>query len=155
MIKFSLSTSWLHVGGSRDIAPFILNLDSKWRWVFQLHAPAACLRDWSTVPVEQETAWVPELLMTFRRREKLTVLPGFLGRTSIPVCPWTVVFLWSKCCVIGCLIGTTVVSFFDASGWFRHGRKQPLNFTWASQLFQRISHCSPHNWVYWITVSNR
>jgi hypothetical protein len=35
-VNLSPSTPWRHVGGSRGIAPLILNLSARWRWVFNV-----------------------------------------------------------------------------------------------------------------------
>jgi hypothetical protein len=57
--------------GSGGIAPFILNLSTRWEVNCQHHTPAPSpLEKESLVPFEEEAGWAPEPAWEFWRREK-------------------------------------------------------------------------------------
>jgi len=67
---------WTYTGGIRGVAPFILNLGARWRWVVNL-APRR-LYPWerTTVFIEQEVGCVAEPLRTFCSTENFLPLSG-------------------------------------------------------------------------------
>lgn len=63
LVKLSLSTLWRHIGGSRGIAPIILNLDSRGWWMVNLTPRPFYLGKGTRYPLnrglgESEPAWV-------------------------------------------------------------------------------------------------
>jgi hypothetical protein len=68
--KASLSTPWRHIAGSRGIAPLILNLGTRWRWVVCFTPLPLYPRQRSLVPIKQKAGWALEPVWTFWWREK-------------------------------------------------------------------------------------
>ena len=65
--------------GSRGIAPHILNLSARWRWVVNFTPQSLYPWEITRVHIKLEAGWAPELIWTFWRRVK------YFARTGI----WT------------------------------------------------------------------
>jgi len=50
--------------GSSSTASFIVNLDTRWRWVFNSTRRSLYLRERTPAPIEQESGWDPKLALT-------------------------------------------------------------------------------------------
>ena len=75
-MKLSLCTPWRHIGNG-GVAPLILNLDIRWRWVvrFTPQSLGPPERDLA-VSVDNKAAWALKPVWTHRREENLLSLSG-------------------------------------------------------------------------------
>jgi hypothetical protein len=95
--------------GSRGIAPLILNLSTRWRWVVNFTPQLLYPQKISLVPIDYDAGWAPEPVWTFCRREKCSVcatvrtsdcpihsLVTVLARLSVYVPGCKIVLSWNN-----------------------------------------------------------
>jgi hypothetical protein len=63
--------------GSRGIAPLILSLGTRYRWVVNFTPRPLFRRERTSLPFEWEAVWAPEPVWRFSKRETLLPLSGF------------------------------------------------------------------------------
>jgi hypothetical protein len=66
--------------GSRDIAPLVINLGTKWRWVVNFKLRSFYPLERSPVSTEQEAWLATEPVWTFCRKYNILHVPGFERR---------------------------------------------------------------------------
>ena len=81
-VKLSLSTPWRHIGGSRGIAPFILNLVTRRTWADNITPRPFKPRVRALISTEKEAGWAAEAVWMFGDEKNLAPV-----RNRIPVRP--------------------------------------------------------------------
>jgi hypothetical protein len=70
--------------GSGGVAPFIYNLDIRWRLVAKFSSRLLYPRQRTPVPMNSKAGWAPELVWTYWGEQNLLPMPGVDYRTVQP-----------------------------------------------------------------------
>jgi len=68
--KLSLVTTQRHICGAEVLAPLILKLSTRWRWVVNSTRWLLHPWQWTLLSTEQQNGWVPELVREKRKKRK-------------------------------------------------------------------------------------